>query len=183
MKKSRKKQTSNRFPVLLIALGLLLMTFWGVHRFFYNRALTLSDALLASYTRSHEGALPVNITVGDSINVPIVEAGKIGNTWTISASAANHVANSSIPGNIGNTIVFAHNTDDLFGPLDKVKQGDPVAIRLNDGSLHRYTVTSIAWVTTGHTELLMPVNHEALTLYTCGGFFDSLRIVVRAVPL
>ena len=171
-------------PTALVVLGALLMSLWGVHRYFYNRSISLSDAILAGYAKEPATRpFPIHITIGATISLPVVEAGKADGTWAISQTSANHVRESAVPGTPGNSIIYAHNAFNLFGRLDKVVVGDEVAIRTTDGELHRYTVKSTQWVTPGHTELLAPTTAETLTLYTCGGVLDSLRIVVRAVPV
>jgi sortase (surface protein transpeptidase) len=168
---------------VLIAFGMLLVSLWGIHRYFYDQAMTLSGAILAQYAKEPATQpLPIHITVGNSISLPVVESGKVDGTWAISQTGANHVSESAVPGTRGNTIIYAHNAGNLFGPLDKITVGAPIAVRTTDGELHRYTVASVSWVTPGHTELLLPTTIETLTLYTCAGILDSLRIVVRAIP-
>lgn len=181
---ARKKNPSSRFPVILITFGLALLGLWGIHRYFYMRSMSISDAILAMYAKTNTSkTIPIHITIGKTVSLPIVEAGYINGTWAISQIAANHVHESAAPGEAGNIIIYAHNAPNLFGPLDKIAVGDPIEIRSLDGSVHRYTVTSYSWVTPGHTELLAPTTTETLTLYTCAGLLDSLRIVVRAIPI
>jgi LPXTG-site transpeptidase (sortase) family protein len=186
MTKRRKKNRSTfskQLSIALLAFGIGLLTLWGAHRFFYARSISLSDMILAQYTNTHSTLpAPIHITVGGSINLPVVEAGKVNGTWAISQTSANHVYESAMPGTRGNSIIYAHNAGNLFGPLDKITVGDPVTVLTTDGVLHRYRVTSEEWVTPGHTELLSQTKTETLTLYTCAGLLDSLRIVVRAVP-
>ena len=184
MAKRRKKiRPPSRLPIVLIAIGLSLLTLWGVHRYFYDQTMTISSAILAQYTKEPSTlSPPVYITIGNRISLPVVEAGKVDGTWAISQTSANHVHESAMPGTRGNSIIYAHNSDALFGKLEDVIKGDPIAIRMADGTLHRYVVISTAWVTPDHTELLTPTSSEILTLYTCAGILDSLRIVLRAVP-
>ena len=180
---ARRKKQPSRLPLILISFGLMLLTLWGIHRYFYTRSMSLSDAILASFARqTSAGALPVHITIGTRISLPVVEAGKVDGTWAISQTSANYVHESATPGTAGNIIIYAHNSDNLFGKLDKVTIGDTITVRTTDGNLHRYIVASVSWVTPGHTELLAPTTVETLTLYTCAGILDSLRIVVRAIP-
>lgn len=182
-KKRRKKSIPSKLPFILISFGLALLTLWGIHRYFYTRSMSLSDVILASFARqAPAGALPVHIAIGTHISLPVVEAGKVDGAWAISQTSANFVHGSATPGTVGNIIIYAHNSDALFGKLDKAKIGDTITIRTTDGELHRYIVASVSWVTPGHTELLAPSKVETLTLYTCAGILDSLRIVVRAVP-
>jgi LPXTG-site transpeptidase (sortase) family protein len=186
MAKRRRKirsTFSTQFSTALLVFGIALLTLWGIHRYFYNQTMTLSRAILAQYAKEPSTLpSPIHITVDDLISLPVVEAGKVAGTWAISQTSANHVYESAMPGTRGNSIIYAHNSENLFGGLDKVTIGDPITIRTTDGALHRYTVTSIVWVTPGHIEFLSQTNAETLTLYTCGGILDSLRIVVRAVP-
>jgi LPXTG-site transpeptidase (sortase) family protein len=184
-KKQHKPKALPLFPILLITLGMLCVGFWGAHRVLYERSLTLSDAILARFAKEQPKglALPIHITISNTINLPVVPAGKVDGVWAISKTSANYVHGSAVPGQPGNTIIYAHNSPEMFGPLDKVKEGDAVAVRATDGTLHRYTVSSVVWVTPGHTELLSPTKEETITLYTCGGLLDALRIVVRAEPI
>jgi LPXTG-site transpeptidase (sortase) family protein len=183
MAKRRKKiRPPSRFPLVLVSFGLVLLALWGVHRYFYIRSMSLSDAILARYAKETGMSAPVSISVGDTIHLPVVEAGNVDGTWAISNTAANHVHQSASPGGRGNIVIYAHNTASLFSPLDTVRIGTPITIRTSDGALHQYIVASVSWVTPGHTELLLPTTIETLTLYTCAGLLDSLRIVVRAVP-
>ena len=183
MAKRRKKiRPVSRFPIILIAIGLLLLTLWGVHRYLYTRSMSLSDAILARYAKETGLSVPASISVGTAIHLPVVEAGKVGGTWAISQTSASHVFESGLPGGRGNIIIYAHNTASLFGRLDKVGIGTPITIRTKDTKVYHYIVASVSWVTPGHTELLAPTTTETLTLYTCAGILDNLRIVVRAVP-
>jgi LPXTG-site transpeptidase (sortase) family protein len=182
-KRRNKRKTSAIFPMVLILCGVLLMSLWGIHRYYYNRSISLSDAILARFAREDAvHPFPVSISVNKLINLPVVEAGKVNGVWAISQSAANHVHGSAVPGEPGNIIIYGHNAGNIFGPLDKAKIGDQIVVRTGDAITHRYMVASVIWVTPGHTELLSPTTIETLTLYTCGGLLDSLRIVIRAVP-
>ena len=184
MAKRKKKKNTDNFSILFITIGLFLLSIWGIHRYFYYQTMTISNAILSQYaTKLLLSSPPVHITIGNRISLSVVEAGKIGGAWAISPTGANHVHESASPVNPGNIIIYAHNAGNLFGPLDKISIGDMVAVRTTDGKLHQYTVVLVSWVTPGHTELLAPTTHEVLTVYTCAGILDSLRIVVRAIPI
>ncbi len=171
-------------PYLCIVLGLLLLGYWGAHKLLTYRSLTMASHILDTYgTGRVRGNLPQFIRVGDTIALPVTEAGFVGGVWTISETDANHVPQSGAPGEGKNIIVYAHNRKDLFGPLRTVAMGDVVTIRTADGLLHSYRVTEIAEVPPTDTRLLLPTVSEVLTLYTCSGFLDSKRFVVRAAPL
>lgn len=176
---------AKRLPLILISFGLALLALWGLHRYFYTRSLSLSDAILAAYKakRPETTSYPIHITIDGITNVPIVESGKEHGVWTVSTTRANHVIQSAVPGENGNIVIYGHNLNSIFGYLMNIHVGAIVRIRMSDGSLHTYSVTDTHYVVPSQTELLAPTTHEALTLYTCTGLLDSLRFVVRAEPV
>jgi LPXTG-site transpeptidase (sortase) family protein len=183
MKKRRSKFLFRGGNVLIIT-GIILMALWGVHRFFYNRSLSLSDAILASYAQTHsEVAYPIHITIGEAIRLPVVESGKVNGVWAVSQTSANHVQASALPGEAGNIIIYGHNLNTIFGYLVDQRVGTVVDIRTNDGKLHKYKISDIHIVDPSQTDLLAPTTTEILTLYTCTGFLDSQRFVARATPV
>lgn len=159
------------------------MMIWGIHKIMYARSISLTDTLLRSFS-IHQGihSVPVSIHIPGTLSLPIVESGKIHGVWIISNTSANHVQQSAVPGESGNIIIYAHNTYALFGPLQTVKIGDRIQIRTKDTVMHQYTVTLVHEVDVDNTFSLQPTQSEVLTLYTCSGFLDSKRLIVRAVP-
>ncbi len=161
-----------------------MLSVWVVHKALYLRAITLSDTLLSSYSQEQQStAAPVYIEIEDIISLPVVTAGYVGGAWMVSNTSANYVSASASPGANGNIIIYAHNKPRLFGPLQRLKGGEKVRIRTSDGAVYRYQVVFARDVSPSDTRLLTPTATEILTLYTCSGFFDSKRLVVRAVPL
>ncbi len=184
MAKRVKKKSSMLFPYLLIIIGLALVSVWVTHRYFYNRALRLSDSIVELYRKDPGNiALPTRITIPGIVSLPVVESTKVNGTWTVSAVTANHVHASASPGSRGNIIIYAHNLKKLFGNMKKLKRGQIINIVTSDGILHQYKVDKIQTVNPTQSELLAPTPTEVLTLYTCTGFFDAQRLVVRAEPV
>lgn len=182
-KKSRTRAPAV-FPVVLIVLGVLLVIVWWAHKITYNRALSLSDSLVSAFaTESTEMPVPVSINIPGIPRLLVVEAGKINGTWSVSEKAANHVRGSANPGSPGNIIIYAHNTAPLFGRLKRVKPDDTITVTTTDADRHTYRVIEIRTVTTDQTALLQQTSQEMLTLYTCTGWLDSKRLVIRAVPI
>lgn len=183
-KRKKKTKLSSRLPFFLITVGLVLISLWGTHRYLYARSLSLSDALVASYKANRtEVAFPIHITIGDKISIRVEEATKVNGALPVSPTAANHLLTSALPGEAGNSIIYGHNLNTVFGYLVDAKVGDPVGIRTNDGKLHKYKITEINIVDPSQTALLSPTTTEVLTLYTCTGLLDSLRFVARAEPV
>ena len=184
MSKRRKKKVSYHIPLVLIIIGLTLVSLWGLHRYLYNRSMSLSDALVASYKATRtEVAFPIHISIGDKIRVQVVEATKVNGSLAVSKTTANHLLKSALPGEAGNIVIYGHNLNTVFGYLVDARVGDPVRMYTNDGKLHQYKITEIHIVYPSQTALLTPTTTEALTLYTCTGLLDSLRFVARAEPL
>lgn len=155
-----------------------------LHKVIYIRSLTLSRALVSTFTQEKPStSQPVYIEVAGRIALPIVQAGYVNGTWLVSDTMANYVAQSATPGGSGNIIIYAHNKPTMFGPLRTLVGGEKIRIRTSDGTLYRYQVVFVREVDTRDTRLLTPTASEALTLYTCSGFLDGKRLVVRAVPL
>lgn len=168
----------------LIVLGIVLLGFWGLHKFFYIRSLTLSlQHTLQLSSNASPVSHPSSIRIGSLINAPIAPAGYVNGSWLISEKAANHVTKSASPGEKGNIIIYAHNRAALFGSLNQVQKGEEIIIQTKEGKEHSYKVVEIVTVAPTNTTLLLPTQFEMLTLYTCTGFLDSMRLVVRATPI
>ncbi len=186
MKKKRgdiNRSHSLLFPYTLLALGICLLTLWGTHVYFRTRSLTLNEAILATLEQAPQHAeLPVRIHIPSITTVDIVRAGKINGEWTISEHAANFVMQSATPGTPGNSIIYGHNTYNIFANLIRTKRGDRVTVYMSNGTILTYTVVDIQEVTPDRTDLLKSTVTEVLTIYTCSGWLDSKRFVLRAVP-
>ncbi len=180
-KKGRRKQ-DHRGTVLLL-LGGMLLGIWGIHKLLYLRAMTFSLRHAALFTSaSAPTAYPSEIRIGERINLAVVPAGYVNGNWLISDRYANHVTKSASPGDTGNIIIYAHNNGSMFGPLTMVQKGEEISVKTKDGKIRRYRVFETHEVEPSDTRYLLPTPTEILTLYTCTGFLDSRRFIVRAIP-
>ncbi len=167
-----------------MVIGLVMLTFWGTHTWLYHQSIALSDAIIDQYERKSPTAnIPNTITVSTLPRLNVVEAIKTQNRWPVSNTAANHVYASAYPGQPGNIIIYGHNTDAVFGALHKAQVADTITMVTISGETYQYSISEIRTVATTQTELLAPTTHEVLTIYTCTGFLDSQRLVIRALPL
>jgi sortase A len=122
--------------------------------------------------------IPVRIIIPDlSIDVPIKKAPIIKGYWELFTDAASWGEGSGLPGDVGNTVIFAHVREGLFLPLEKVTLGARVYV-LTGGGWYGYYVTDIKVVNPNQVEVVAPTPDETLTLYTCSGPTDSKRLVV-----
>lgn len=168
---------------ILLATGVIFLTIWGTHTALRLRSLQLSHTILSAFSNTTSYKTRVTrIQVANRIDIPVVESGYVNGAWIISPNRANHVFQSATPGTPGNIIIYAHNKFSLFGPLLWTSIGEGITLTTSNGTTRRYAVKTIAEVDPGETALLLPTTTEVLTLYTCSGFLDSKRFVVRAVP-
>lgn len=125
---------------------------------------------------------PTRIIIpGLSIDLPIVEAKVVNGYWEVFETTASHGLGSAYPGQLGNTVIFAHTQAGLFLLLRDIKVGNVVYVLTND-RWHRYKTTDVKTVAPNQVEVIAPTNDETLTLFTCSGFLDSKRLVVVAKP-
>ncbi|MBI2611215.1 sortase [Candidatus Gottesmanbacteria bacterium] len=125
---------------------------------------------------------PLRIVIPDlAIDLPIVMAKIINGYWELSETTASHGMGSANPGEIGNTVIFAHAREGLFLPLRNIKKDQSIYV-LTPNNWLRYKVEEIKEVTSDKIEVIAPSQDERLTLFTCSGFLDSKRLIVVARP-
>lgn len=115
-----------------------------------------------------------------AISLPVQTAAIAYNTWEVSDTTASFGAGSSLPGTVGNTVVFAHAREGLFGNLPQVKVGDLIYL-FTDHDWYYYRVTDRMIVAPTQTGVIQNSNGAELTLFTCTGPGDSHRLVLKAV--
>ncbi len=127
---------------------------------------------------------PANITIPElNINLT-VEPGIIkNNQWSVSNTNANHLITSANPGDPGNIIMYGHDDRSIFGHLKQAKVGQIITIKDSQEALHHYRIEQIVTVTPNDASIIAPTKIETLTIYTCTGFANSKRLVVKATPV
>lgn len=173
------------FARLFIILSIVLFVFG----FYYvwlqndpNRLAFTNYNFEQTYTGDQKD-FPIRVAIKNQhINVPVIPASITGNTWDVTENGASYLTSSPIPGNTGNSIIYAHNWASLFRNLTQVKKGDVVEIEFADKSIKKFVIESTATVSPTDASILQPTKEKKLTLYTCAGFFDSKRFVAIAVP-
>jgi sortase A len=162
-------------------LGAVLITA-GAINFYQIRVLSFSSAPPAAIT--HTTDLPVEIII-PSLNIDLpIEPGTITKgIWQISSDSATFLLSSALPGTKGNTVIYGHNLKRIFGKLPYIDFGQKITIKTQDGNMYQYKVTDKFLVNPDRVDLVSPTNFEELTIYTCTGFMDSKREVIKAVPI
>ncbi|KXK08903.1 MAG: Sortase family protein [Microgenomates bacterium OLB22] len=116
------------------------------------------------------------------VSLPIekgyIEKGK----WHVSATAATYLDASSTPGNAGPIVIYGHNKREILGLLPRVKNGDYVSILTADQKIHNYQIQSKT-IVSPHQVSVLEAKDETLIIYTCAGWADTQRLVVKAKPV
>lgn len=117
------------------------------------------------------------------IQLPVAESVIKFGIWEVNPEGASHLASSSNPGDPGNIIIYAHDTNNRFGFLPDIKPNGIIELRSRNNTWHSYKVASTQIVDPSDVNVLKPNHPQELTLYTCYGFADLKRFVVKAVPI
>jgi LPXTG-site transpeptidase (sortase) family protein len=174
-----KRQNSNQkrkvFGGLLLGLGIALLFFSGPLRpspVSFQKTLVVPEAketknfpqeIRISSLKIHLSVRPAEVGEGD---------------WPLFEEAASYLAASGGIGQIGNSVIYAHNKNHLFGPLKKITLGDQIEVEDQNQKTWHYQVEEILVVSPKEVDILSSKNYPALTLYTCSGFLDQFRFVV-----
>lgn len=168
--------------LLLILLGLTLFSFGGYH-YYRTRILSFAKAPAQAET-ANRGELPVRITIPSiKIDLPIDVGSIADGVWQISYDHPTFLDASARPGMGGNTVIYGHNKKVIFGNLPYLSLGQKIYIKTADGKIHIYEAYKKDFVKSDRVDLVSPLDHEELTIYTCWGLFDSQRVVIKAKPI
>lgn len=118
-----------------------------------------------------------------NIQLPVTSKEVSKGSWPVSSSSLIHVANTPKPGDTGNSVIYGHNWPNLLGSLTKAEIGQKVEIYDDQGQKTDFIITDIQIVKPTQTELLDQTTEPVLTLYTCVGFLDTQRLVIRATKI
>lgn len=180
----RKKSSSQKLLTIkiLFCIGLALLSIscsYYIHQLiqlsFFNETLP--------QTTAHITARPIEIRIPTvNIDLSLSETVIANNVWQIADNGASHLALSGRPGEATTDIIYAHNTNDRFGPLLWLSVGDDIILTTADKKEHTYHITQIVTVDPNKPGILTTQKGETLILYTCTGFADLQRYVLIAKP-
>lgn len=188
MAKNQKNALKRYLPELLLIGGILLVVVSTSHRLLRARSLSVSEAVVTEYRTQQTIAdqpqiYPPHLEIPWYVDVAIDPHTFVAGEWTVSEKHASYLTDSSLPGQPGNIIIYGHNKREILGNLRALKGYEEITLTMSDGSTRLYRVETISQVSPTQTELLNQTDEEVLTLYTCSGFLDSQRFVVRAKPV
>lgn len=199
----RSKRTNKPIGGLLMLLGYLifgLVVFANIGRVWKNlepaKKQTVPDSIqnaldnffgsikVLPQTYMYKEALkekqPARIIIPKiSVDLDVEPARIIGDKWEINQTDASYMLGSSTPEEKGNTVIYGHAKNAIFGGLKKLKAGDIIYVLTNE-KWYRYKVTETKEVKPKETQVVGPTLTPTLTLFTCTAFLDSKRLVVVA---
>ena len=182
----RLKKPSKRFIFIATGIvGIILIVFGEGFLYWERRILSFSTNPYANINNVLISELqPKRIYIKNvDINLSIEEGKIVDGVWQISSTTATHLINSDVPGRTGNVVIYGHNLWNIFGKLENIQKGDVVDIFTVNGRKYEYKVSDILRVDPSDIEVVNPTNYSVLTIYTCTGFLDSKRLVVKAMPV
>ena len=181
-----KKHSKKRFIFKVTGIfGIILIILGGVFLYWERRVLSFS---INPYVNINNvlisELLPKRIYIKSvGINLNIEEGKIVDGVRQISNTTATHLVNSEVPGRNGNIVIYGHNLWSIFGKLEGIQKGDIIDIFTVNGRKYEYKVSDILRVDPTDIVVVNPTNYPILTIYTCTGFLDSKRLVVKAIPV
>jgi sortase A len=117
------------------------------------------------------------------IDLPVFPVDISPGRWPANRLGVSYVASSPVPGQVGNSIFYGHDYRYLLGNLYRSKPGQAVSVSFSDGKKVDFVIQKIDTVSADDVRILAPSDKKELTLYTCTGFLDLQRLVVKAYSL
>lgn len=166
--------------IILISFGLFFIML-GAFLMLRYKSLTLplsKPSLLSAFVSP---SLPKFISIPSAkINAEVASGGYKDNKWILDDNYVLFLPTSAKLGEGGNTILYAHNREGLFGNLKKASYGDVIVLSDANGKKYKYSIYSIEWIKPYETEKINTYEKDTITLFTCDGWFDEKRLVVKA---
>lgn len=178
------KVSKSKAPLLAligIFLGLQLMLASGWYILYRRTILSFQVSPIVAAEQHTETPIRIEIE-NKNIQLPIIPAAINDGIWPVDDHNALHLATSAYPGERGNIVIYGHNTMPVFGNLKQVAVGDIVKIATDTEVVHTYVVKEVLRVKPSDIHVVLPTDHEVLTIYTCIGWLDSERLVLKAYP-
>lgn len=155
------------------------MSIFAGWRYHQARILSFNSEIVSEYKTS--GVKPVYIkSYPVGVDIEIKDATINNGVWAIHPNSANYLISSAGIGDIGNTIIYGHNNNQILGPIRWIEVGAEIEIIGSDNKNYYYKVVKTDTVSPENLEYIKPKDTETLTVYTCVGFLDSQRFIVVA---
>jgi LPXTG-site transpeptidase (sortase) family protein len=175
---------SMKREIILVILGFALITA-GVYSLIslHSSSLPISEAysIEEAISNTKSPLWPAWVSVRNrEITAEVAAGGYDDGKWILDGNYVLYLPTSGKLGQGGNTVLYAHNREKLFGNLKDVSIGDTVMLGDNEGNIYSYKVYSMEYIKPYEVEKINTDKSDTVTLFTCDGWFDETRLVVKA---
>ena len=162
--------------LLLILAGVTLISFSAKN--YFEKPEEVKPEIRTSEVKKPQPIKIIIPKISKSLNIT---QGEFKNDrWTVAENGVSYLSSSSLPGDHGNSVIYGHNLNNIFGRLYEVKNDDYLYVVLNNGQIVKYKVFETKQIKPTDIEILNETKDNRLTIYTCSGFLDQARFVVVA---
>ena len=164
----------------IFLLAIAVFSFYRVYSIYETRHRDLSGIVV----QVEKGVFtPVRFVIKDlGIDLPIFESEIFEGEWEDTKEGISYLKTSPLPGDVGNTIMYGHNWENVLKNLRHISKDSKIEITFSDGQVRTFVFNDKFDVTTDQIHILDQSNYPKLTIYTCDNFLDSKRLVVTALP-
>lgn len=97
-------------------------------------------------------------------------------TWTLDEESAFFGVSTAHPNpSSGTTFIYGHNSEKIFGKLEKINQGMEVVVSTDTDYGFTYKLISEKEVSPNDMGIFQPIGKPQLVLQTCSGFWNEKR--------
>lgn len=169
------------FGFVIVLLNVVILS--GLYLQHQRYSLSFSVTPVVTHQPQVPTTSPATVSIpAAEISLSVTPAHIINGIWETSETTATYLSTSAHPGEGSNVVIYGHNRPSLFRNLHQVSIGDTIVVVDQRHTTFEYVVESIQVVTPDQIEVVLPTDHEQLTLYTCTRFLDTHRLVVTARP-
>jgi hypothetical protein len=161
-----------RYRTIFLGWGFLLVAL-SVHALSV-RSLPVQAQEVPVVQEELQQVVPSHISIPWKVNTFIEKGTWDGKSWSAPQDRAAFWQRGE------NTIIYGHNTRQILGNIRAMQGGEIITLEDSNGVEAFYKVTQFEEVSSDQTQWLEPTAKKVLTLYTCSGFWDKQRFVVRA---
>jgi LPXTG-site transpeptidase (sortase) family protein len=170
--------------IILLILGFTLIA-GGVYSLFrlHSSSLPISEAytIEEAISNTKSSLWPAWVSVRNrEITAEVAAGGYEDGKWILDGNYVLYLPTSGKLGQGGNTVIYAHNREKLFGNLKNVSIGDVVMLGDKHGNIYNFKVYSMEYIKPYEVDKINTGKSNTVTLFTCDGWFDQERLVVKA---
>lgn len=166
--------------LIALLLGGVFSAYFLSQRFQGNaNASFISDSANRISENLHVSGNPIYLSIpnlGIDLDVIAGNYSADNRSWNLSGSDAQYATVSSLPNNKeGTTIIYGHNTLNIFGKTGDLKTGDKLYLKTDNNHVFEYSYVSKKEVNPKDTDIFFNTGKPQAILITCSGLLDSKR--------